>query len=200
MTDADDDSSDSESDSSSCGDDSSSDKLHELTRRVSTYANCLIDLGTALDCPALEPEHDDGPSLVTLKQRCAHDYHTDLIRAKFPDADNDLLRSLGQISWDRYQRMQQERESNALALAQPVQTSCHKSLAAGSEFQDSGIGTSLPQVASAYAETVVSFLTSVSEVKRVNIPPLSVEAKSGLPFECAACGKLTRATTNREWR
>ncbi|KAF2629518.1 hypothetical protein BU25DRAFT_268312 [Macroventuria anomochaeta] len=198
LTDDNDDTSDSGSESSSSSDDGATDKMHELVQRIKTYTNCLIDLGTALDCPALEPEHDEGPSLVTLDQRSPHDFHIDLIRAKFPKAETCLLQSLGQTSWNRYLRMQQERDSNAHALFAP--TSGDKLHAAESEFQNSGIGTSLPRVVSSCAETVVSSMASVPEGKRVNVPPLPADAKNGLPFECTACGKHIRATTNREWR
>lgn len=198
ITDTNDDISDSESDSdSSCADDAV-DKVHELAQSVKVYTNCLIDLGTALECPALEPEYEDGPSVVMWEQRTAHDYHTDLIKAKFPQAKHCLLQSLGKISWNRYQRLQQERDSNA--VAQSALIPGDKSLAAFSEFKDSGLGTSLPRVASSYAETIVSFMTSVSGGKGVNIPPLSTEAKNGQPFECNACGKHIRAINNREWR
>lgn len=197
LTDREDDVSNSDTESSSSSDEDTT-QVQELVHRVRTYTNCLIDLGIALDNPALEPEHDDGPSLITLEQRSAHDYHTDLIKAKFPDAEYRLLQNLGHTSWDRYQRMQQERDLNAHTLLEPE--ACTKSQAASSEFQDSGIGTSLPQTVPTYAETIVSFISSISDGNRVNIPPLSAEAKKGLPFECNACGKLIRATNNREWR
>lgn len=198
LTDTNGDTTDSENESSSSSDDGASDKMHELIQRIKTYTNSLTDLSIALDCPALEPEHEDGPSLVTLEQRSAHDYHTDLIRAKFPEAEYCLLQCLGQTSWNRYQRMQQERDLNA--HTQPTLLSCNKSQTVQSEFKDSGIGTSLPRVASTYAETVVSFMSSISSGKRVKIPPLPAEAKDGVSFECSACSKHIRATNNREWR
>jgi hypothetical protein len=198
LTDTNDDDSDSDSDFSVSGNDTATNKLQELVQSIKIYTNCLIDLSTALSCPALEPEHDDKPSLVRLEQRSGHDYHTDLVRNKFPQAEVRLQQSLGKISWDRYLRMQQERTSNV--HGHPTLTSGDKSRAADSEFQDSGLGTSLPQLASTYAPTILSFMTSISGGKGVRIPPLSVEAKKGIPFECNACGKYIRSTNNREWR
>jgi hypothetical protein len=198
LTDPNDDASDSDSDSGSSSDEAATNKLQELVQSIKTYTNCLIDLGTALNCPALEPEHDDKPGLVRLEQRSGHDYHTDLVTNKFPQAELCLQRSLGKISWDRYLRMQQERYSNAHGPS--TSTSGDKSRAADSEFQDSGLGTSLPQLGSAYAPTILSFTTSISGGNGVRIPPLSAEAKKGLPFECNACGNYIRATNNREWR
>lgn len=170
----------------------------ELVRNVKHYTRCLVDLGTALDCPALEPEHHDRPSLVALEQRSAPDYYTELIKIKYPEAELCLLQSLGKTSWHRYQRMQQERNSNA--EVRPEITSGTKSEAAESKFIDSGIGTSLPRPPSSYAETVLSFVTHMSEGKRVNVPPLPAEARNGQPFACTACGKLIVARSNREWR
>ncbi len=177
---------DTDSDVSS-SDDEDTDGLREVADKVKTYTSCLMDLTVALKCPALEPEHDDKPVQLRLEQRSAHDYHTELMRAKFPQSEEDLLHSLGETSWNRYQRMQHEREMNA-------------SDAAYSKFRDSGVGTSLPGGASTYTEPIVPFMTSVPGDKRSNIPPLSTEAKSGARFDCNACGKSIRATNNRDWR
>lgn len=200
LIDGDDESNDSESetDSSYPSDEAPARTMHDLVEQVKTYTDCLIDLGTALKCPALDPEPEDEARVVRSEQRAAHDYHTDLIMARFPQAQLALLQTLGKTSWNRYQRMQQERcfnvqmQSAALARA--------KSEAAASEFQDSGLGTSLPQVASAYAETIASFVSKMSGDEQIKIPTLSAEAKSGIPFECIACGSRIRITSNREWR
>jgi len=172
------------------------------------HIDCLVDLSDALEHPAEDPQqHKDEPSVLRVKQRAAHDYHADLILAKFPKAHIELAECLGKISWDRYQRMQQEREINAKAVVassvqeQELQGCGNKSHVADSEFQDSGLGTSLPSAPpTRYAETMISYMTSVAEGKRVQIPSLSAEARSGQKFECNACGKLIRAQNNREWR
>jgi hypothetical protein len=185
-------------DSSSSSDDGADHTLQDLVHDTKIYVNCLIDLGTALDCPALEPEHDHEPSLITFEQQSAHDYHTDLIKAKFPDAGLPLLQSLGRTSWRRYQRMQQERDDNA--LTQNVSTLCDKSQAAQSWFQDSGIDISLPPPVSVYAKSAASFTSSVVGSAPNGIPALPAQAKDGQLFECNACGKLIRAFNNRAWR
>jgi hypothetical protein len=107
-----------------------------------------------------------------------------------------LLQCLGRTSWDRYLRMQRERDSNAHIISIQDGKSCFSK----SEFQDSGIGTSLPHGVSTYAETIISFATSISGGKRVDIPPLPPGAKKGMPFECNACGNSIKATNNRDWR
>ncbi|KAF1851954.1 uncharacterized protein K460DRAFT_373842 [Cucurbitaria berberidis CBS 394.84] len=194
--------SDSDSDSDSSGDGIGHGGIKAIVEDIKTYTDCLVDLSTALDCPAVDPIHDDEPSVLNVQQRAAHDYHADLILAKYPKANADLVECLGRASWQRYQRIKQERESNANAqiYAQAHPDSAGKSLVADSEFQDSGLGTSLPSAPpTAYAETVISFMTSNAGGKRIQIPPLSAEAKNGAQFECNACGKYIRATTNRDW-
>jgi hypothetical protein len=196
LIDANDENSESESDSESSCDEGIADNLQELAQSIKVYTDCLTDLSSALVCPALEPEYDNEPSAVALETHSANDYHTELIRAKFPRAEMILLQCLGRTSWDRYLRMQRERDSNAHIVSVQDGRSCFSQ----SEFQDSGIGTSLPHGASTYAETIISFATSISGGKRVDIPPLPPGAKKGLPFECNACGNSIKATNNRDWR
>lgn len=71
---------------------------------------------------------------------------------------------------------------------------------ADSKFHDSGVGTSLgaslaPTVS--YAETTMSYN---HDGQSVRIPPLSKEAKSGLPFTCVACGRTVVITNNSGWK
>lgn len=186
---------DSDSEANSSGDDADGRGICDFVRSIKTYIDCLIDLGMALACPALESKVEDKPSQVVLGQRLAHDYHTELITAKYPQANTHLLQSLGKISWERYLRMQRERDANASKNQAVI--SSNKS---HSEFQDSGLGTTLPPVQSSYAESTVSFMTSVADGKRVQIPPLTAEAKDGKSFECNACGLHIVVTNNRAWR
>jgi len=202
------DSSDSDSDASER--DLAPNELSRLAEDVKMHIDCLTDLSNALDFPAEDAvDTDDEPSTLRVEQRAAHDYHADLILAKFPKAQIKLAETLGRISWDRYQRMQQERDYNArdnITFAiqeQHVGEVATKSRFADSEFQDSGLGTSLqvPSIpATRYAETILSYMSSMVGDKRVQIPPLSEEAKAGAKFECNACGKHIYARTNREWR
>lgn len=186
------------SDSDSDSDDT--EEIKTLAEDVKTYTNCLIDLSTALDSPAVDPIHHDEPCGLKIEQRAAHDYHADLILAKYPKANADLVECLGKTSWQRYQRIKEERESNATAQMH-LEAPAAKSHVADSEFQDSGLGTSLPSAPrTTYAETIISFMTSIAGGKRVQIPPLSAQAKAGAIFECNACGRHIRATTNRDWR
>ncbi|KAL5113435.1 hypothetical protein ACEQ8H_008679 [Pleosporales sp. CAS-2024a] len=203
------DSSDSESDSDTGSDsgnsgDEISGGMCRLAEDIKMHVQCLIDLSNALEYPAIDPEPTDEPSVLRVEQRAAHDYHTGLITAKFPKMQDELAESLGRTSWNRYLRMQNEREINATNTMYPapeeMDGSALKSRMAGSDFKDSGLGTSLPAPPTRYAETVISFMTSITGGNRVQIPPLPPQAKIGAQFECNACGRQIRAVNNRDWR
>ena len=159
-------------------------------RKIRTYTQCLRDIDQTLEHPALDDPDEDNTSIFGINQRPAEDYHTEILKAKFPKAEMDMIQCLGRTSWDRYQRMQREREVN----------SQHQHAArpdGNSEFVDSGFGTSLP---ASYASSMLSRISSVTGGKQVNIPPLSAEAKEGSPFDCVVCGKLVSYINNHEWR
>ncbi|KZM18911.1 hypothetical protein ST47_g9942 [Ascochyta rabiei] len=177
-------------------------EFKEKVKEITIDVQCLIDLGTALQCPAVADEHDDHATFRLLEERTANDYHAGLISIKYPRADTLLVEQLGQISWARFLRMQHEREKITTErdqLQERLIADATKSLVSISEFQDSGLGTSLPTTTSSYAESTVSFMTSISGGERVRIPPLPAEGKTGAPFDCTACGRSVRATNNLEW-
>lgn len=169
-----------------------------LVRKTRIYTECLTDLGSSLQSPAPDDLEEGIAIGLVLEQRSAEDYHTELLKAKFPLARLDILQRLGRTSWDRYQRMQQERDKNA--QRQTIIASDSKSHAGCSEFQDSGLGTSVPASASSYAATVVSVMSSIAGGKIAQIPQLPAGARAGAQFECTACGRLIRVTDDREWR
>jgi hypothetical protein len=176
-------------------------RAKSMVGKIETYTNCLMAMGSALDCPAPDDEHVDKTGQLSGEQRCASDYHADLIKAKFPQADVLLVHQLGKASWERYQRMQQERELNSNEGI--VSIVSDKSHATFSEFKDSGLGTTLPPPPSYYAPTIVSarsFISSISGGRGIDIPSLSPEARNGAFFDCNACGRSIRAVTQREWR
>lgn len=197
--------SDSGSDSDSSGNELDMSSVESVVGDIKTYTQCLVDLNAALECPATDPDHgEDEPGIPRLEKRSAYDYYADLIIAKYPRASLEVVECLGKANWDRYQRMQLERSNNLNALTADIAehpiSVAPKSLLADSEFQDSGLGTSIPAQQSAYAETVLSFMSSISGGQHARMPPLPAEAKNGAPFECGACGKNIKITTNRAWR
>ncbi|PVI03075.1 hypothetical protein DM02DRAFT_670041, partial [Periconia macrospinosa] len=187
--------SDSDSDSDSESNQSSSkgdeDRRTNFMEQIKAYTACLMDLSTALEFPATDPGFGDEPVLPRLEERSAHEYYADLILSKFPKAGTDLADCLGKVSWDRYKRLQATRQRNehneAVIITGGAQSTASKS------FKDSGLG------ATTYAESVISFVSSLSNGQRVQIPPLPAEAKKGERFECSACGDFIIATTNRTW-
>ncbi|KAJ8113476.1 hypothetical protein OPT61_g4411 [Boeremia exigua] len=176
----------------------------DLVTEVKIYTDCLVDLNIALRY--LAPDIAPGP---IIHVRSEPDWHIDLVSAKFSKASRSPVEKLGVISWERYLRMRQTRES-AIAI--------EAAKAAGLDFKDSGIGTmsrdrtndSVRQApneepviysSAAYANTILSFVTNLNEEDGVPIPPLPEEAKNGKTFTCDGCGRTdVIAVTNRAWR
>jgi hypothetical protein len=188
----------SDDDSVVSGDDSTRCLFSNMVEDITMYTKCLVDLGASLECPAVDHGNVKQPMALIVRQRLAHDYHAELISAKYPTADDELVTCLGKTSWNRYRRMQLERETNS--IDENHVSSAVKSQAADSEFIDSGLGSSVPPVPSSYAESTVSFRTDITGGQRVQIPLLSAEAKRGEKFECNACGKNIRVKSSRAWR
>ncbi|CAI6332942.1 unnamed protein product [Periconia digitata] len=192
---SDEDTSDSDVDSDSSSEDLNDDLRGHLVSEIKTYINCLVDLDTALECPAVDPGHVDEPVHPRLEERSAYEYYAELIQSKFPEVGSDLAECLGKANWDRYKRLKDIRERNESPQVVPFVSEVKST--ASKSFKDSGLGTT------AYAESVVSiisYVSSLSNGERVKIPPLPAEAKNGEKFECNACGDLIVATTNRAWR
>lgn len=182
--------------------------IRTVIRKMKTYTECLLDIGYSLDHPALDDSEDDETANLAIKQRSIHDYytnqrsaedyHTERLRAKFPLARIELLQCLGRTSWNRYQRLQKERELRV--QGDQVAISDEKSHTIHSKFVDSGLGTSLPAATSSYAASIVSLMSSITGGKQAKLPKLPVEAKNGAPFDCIACGGRVCYDNNRDWR
>jgi hypothetical protein len=155
-------------------------------------------LGSSLDFVA-DDEIDDEESKVwnQLQDRAAHEYFADLISSRFPLASIQLVQSLGQSNWDRYNYLTGLRKS---AIEESDVISGEKAL---SEFHDSGIGTSAAQSSlgretrSEYAATVVS---SRAESSHKRLPPLPEAGRSGEAFECEVCNRKVQIQRTREWK
>ena len=191
-------SSDSESELSGSGIHLEPISMERVIRKIRTYTECLQDIGQSLQHPALDYSDDEKTPFLEINQHSAEDYYTERLRAKFPTAEIDMLQCLGRMNWHRYQRVQKERELNA--QRQGVIIPDGKSSAVYSEFVDSGLGTCPPAATSSYEASVKSLTSSVVGCKQVHIPPLSAEAKDGLPFDCVACGDRVSYTTDYNWR
>lgn len=171
--------------------------INILIRKIKLYTECLVELGSSLCCVAPDDLQAGVAASLGIQQRSAHDYHTALILEKHPQTDPDLAKVLGQLSWDRYERLQLNRTGQTKTST----NSDGKSRIVGTEFQDSGVGTSLSGTLPSYAKSTVSFMTSLTTGgDRVQIPPLPAAAKNGGSFECLACCQKVQVIGNRAWR
>jgi len=169
------------------------DSIEEVLEDLKVGIRCLLDLIPSILWPIEDPEHREKvPKLDFLQERTAHQYYSDLLSKRFPEADPNLIERLGQANWTRYKRGQAEREANVEKETIDIDPS--GSVYSPSKFHDSGLGSSVP-ARTTYAQSIVS-----SDGGSSRIPPLSQNAKKGEPFPCDACGRSIRVKSDREWR
>lgn len=169
------------------------DSIDEVLEDLKVGIRCLIDLIPSILWPAEDPEHREKvPKLDFQQERTAHEYYSDLLSKRFPEADPNLIERLGQANWTRYKRGQAEREANI--EKETIDINPSGSVYSPSKFHDSGLG-SLAPARTTYTQSIVS-----SGGSKSRIPPLSQNAKKGEPFRCDACGRSIRVKSDREWR
>lgn len=162
-----------------------------LQRRI----ECLVALSSSLDCPAESDSDEEEEARVGLmiQERPAHRYFADLIAARFPAADPELVQKLGLSNWSRYVHVKRQKEN--------VQTNLKATQAdekARSEFHDSGLGSAPSMRAqSFYAETVVS---SRAEASHKRLPPLPKDGRDGKSFLCEICDRTLSIRGTKDWR
>lgn len=175
------------------------DNIDRLCVTLHNKIDSLKILGSSLDFVA-DDEFDDEESKVwnQLQDRAAHEYLVDLISSRFPLASNQLVQSLGQSNWDRYNHVKTLREN---AIEESDVIFGEKAI---SEFHDSGIGTSAAaqsslghEIRSEYAATVVS---SRARSSHKRLPPLPESGRSGEAFECEVCNRKVQIQRTREWK
>jgi hypothetical protein len=174
------------------------DSIDEVLEDLKVGIRCLLDLIPSILCSIEDPEHREKvPKLDFLQERTTHQYYSNLLSKRFPKADPNLIRRLGQANWTRYKRGQAEREANVEKETIDIDPS--GSVYSPSKFHDSGLGSSVP-ARTTYAQSIVSSFSSHTDGSRSRIPPLSENAKKGEPFPCDACGRSIRVKSDREWR
>jgi hypothetical protein len=160
---------------------------------------CLIALNSSLDRPA-EDESDEEEARVgtIIQDRPAHQYFADLISARFPTADLQLVQSLGLSNWLRYNHVQQRRDDAR------IESDANPAEKAKSEFHDSGIGSAPSFVApdqlnaqSVYAATLISSRAGSSHKR---LPALPKEARDGKPVKCEICNQTVSIRRTKNWR
>ncbi|KAL2672472.1 hypothetical protein Neosp_013183 [[Neocosmospora] mangrovei] len=168
--------------------------LDELLADMKTNIQCLRDLGPLIESPYVErpkkqPEDTAPLSLQTAWK--AYQPYGDRILQRFPQAQANLVERLARANLGRFQKIQEEKSKQQ----QHDETA---SLVSGSiRYRDSALGTSLA-TGSIYAETIMAY--GQSEDLAVRVPPLPEEAKSGVPFECLACGRKVSIKNNSAWK
>ncbi|KAF7553377.1 hypothetical protein G7Z17_g3655 [Cylindrodendrum hubeiense] len=176
-----------------CSLDFEQDDITEIAQDLRTDVQCLMELDPMIRNPVFD--------LLSQKQKeleeaawAPQKAFKDKIEQRFPQADKSLTSELGEMNMERYLRCQDQRVKNELAEKQQLETTSGEAeTVAGSKFQDSGLGTSLPTMSS-YAETVMTY--SGSDGQKTRIPPLTDEAKRGKPFPCVACDAICTRISN----
>jgi hypothetical protein len=85
----------------------------EACKVLQSKVDCLIALNASIECPT-ESESDNDEETRTgtvLQDLPAHQYFADLIAARFPTAQLELVEKLGLTNWSRYNQVQQQRDS-----------------------------------------------------------------------------------------
>jgi hypothetical protein len=165
----------------------------EACKVLQSKVDCLIALNASIECPA-ESESDDEEEARTgtiLQDLPAHQYFADLIAARFPTAQFELVEKLGLTNWSRYNHVQQQRDS---LLIEDESVSLDKTR---SEFHDSGLGSDPSRAKSTYAATVVS---SRAEASHKRLPTLPKDARDGKPFACEVCNRVISIRRMKDWR
>jgi hypothetical protein len=179
----------------------------ELCHTLGTKIDTLIRLGPSLASPAEEEFDGEEPRVIEdVEEPLPEQAYISSVAHKFPLAASTIVIHLGKLNWARYNHMLQlQRNASQHGLEM---TSMDK---AKSVFQDSALGTSVPAQSeigfsagrasydsqSVYAPSMVS---SRAEASHRRLPPLSLQARSGVPFTCAICNRKVRYQRTKAWK
>lgn len=187
----------------------SSENIGDHFESLGNMIDSLRVLGSSLE--AIEDDDSDDSDdeqarpWMSVQDRSAYEYYVDLISLRFPLVDSNLAEELGKINWSRYNHVSRLGE-NVQKEIEITETKKSQSV-----FQDSGIGSSAPPETVMneeglpiphsdqlnYAISIVSSRTSASHKR---LPPLSNEARSGMPFECEVCHRTVQIRRTKDWK
>ncbi|KAF6784170.1 hypothetical protein CSOJ01_15786 [Colletotrichum sojae] len=195
------DSEDSDSYASSVSEESDMDvDWAEIADDLRTDIECLMDLEPLIKTPFIRPQSQNRVenSMPQPESWTPEKMYSDRIGHRFPKAQLDLVARLARANWHRFQRIQSEKERSVAAKKELAEREVYVGPAAtvvsssepASFFHDSGLGTSVA-TGSSYAQTTMSYQ---------QIPPLPMDAKKGVPFDCLSCGREVRITNNSDWK
>ncbi|KAF3012348.1 hypothetical protein E8E14_005681 [Neopestalotiopsis sp. 37M] len=174
------------------------DSYFEIAEDLKTDTTCLMRTNSLLDSTVQSPHITDSASDVPVPSWEPHRPYCERIGIRFPDSIDKLVLRLGKANYDRFLRCSQKRDeisnddTNVFGPAQKANT------AVVSDFHDSGLGSSIPSKSS-YAETIMSYGAD-GNGQSVRVPPLSEDAKKGIPFTCVACFKTVSIKNNSLWK
>ncbi|CAI6342535.1 unnamed protein product [Periconia digitata] len=155
----------------------------------------------------IDEDIDDGQaqSYMSVQDRSAYEYYVDLISQRFPSVSSKLAQELGKANWDRYKYVSRlgenvQREIEVAETKKPQ-----------SEFYDSGIGSSappetvvdnddLPVIHNHQPDCAATIISSRADASHKRLPPLSDEARSGIPFECEICHRTLQIRRTKDWK
>lgn len=130
--------------------------IEEIANELATLTQCIMDLIN----PLLSPNKDWGPSTVTPSGRSPVDFFSDLMEAKFPQANREVITCLGKACWERFERHQatiiRNTEAHDTRSSQADDRSTYTDEIL--KFHDSAIGSS---VSTATAMHSTSFLSGI---------------------------------------
>ncbi|KAK1671438.1 hypothetical protein BDP55DRAFT_752919 [Colletotrichum godetiae] len=173
------------------------DDIMQITADLETDTQSLMDLDGLFSEPILDAGDNRESIASSLHKWELHEPYKQLISKRFPNADDNLIISLGKANYNRFLRGQKRRNKRVRALlnGSDLLHEIRDSDATSSKFQDSGLGSSVP---SSYAETIMSY--HGDKGSSVRLPPLPKSAMNGSSFLCIACGKPTIAQTKSAWK
>jgi hypothetical protein len=185
--------SDSEDDCSHLYPEDSPETLDDVVDDITAHLQCLSDLSSALEFPAKDPNPVEKVAILSQIQSMApHQYHSMLIGERFGEANREIVFTLGQANWVRFKRIRALHKGD-----DGGEMTDRQDTASVSEFQDSGMGTSLP--ATEYAASSLFKSSAIKYQSSARSPQMPLSAQEGVPFECSGCGKKVRMQSHQQW-
>ena len=182
------------------------------TKRIRHHVDTLMELLPTLRhvCEMSQlPQIEDVIPMQPMKtsvETAAHPFVRQ-VHDKFPRVDAKLADRPGEANWQRFDRLQELQSgpnlenTGANQIAQP----CQSKFIPVSEFQDSGLGSSLrvQSQSAASAASHSSFLTTKSSAHGgpVHVPPTPAEVDLKQSFDCQICRETSSDIKSRvEWK
>ncbi|OHF01592.1 hypothetical protein CORC01_03082 [Colletotrichum orchidophilum] len=142
---------DNDSDSSSDLSATEGDKLECIIQDIDLSVQCLLDLGPLINSQIKDRNIIEVPrSGAAVATFNPHQFFADMLSHRYPRAEKDMRDRLARANFDRFLRTNELRAKNAEG------TPTEDNAAGSTEFNDSGIGTSI-HTGAPYAATLMSY-------------------------------------------